>query len=451
MQLKKTTIVLEAEDGRLSGPRVAAQGTGFSGRGYVTDLTRPTDRLELRFNAVSGLYDLAIRFRTPSGEKGFDLSVNGVHVSGMFPKTGDRFQTQSVGKIELRSGENVLILEKGWGYYDVDNLTFTPTAAPRPLKLPPLQLVDPKATNEARALLKRLQSTYGAVTLSGQQELADCNYVRSVTGKVPAVLGGDLIEYSPSRVAHGARPAGTIEKYIAAARAGQILSLAWHWNAPKDLLDKVYQDTRGNEIDARWYKGFYTNATTFDLAKALANPASEDYRLLLRDIDAIAVPLKQATSARVPILWRPLHEAEGGWFWWGARGAEPFKKLWQILYTRLTETHGLHNLLWVYTSGGKADWYPGDTMVDIVGTDAYPGDMKDPLSGIWETLLARHDGKKMLALSEFGGVPDLERMYRYGVRWSYFVTWTGFQSPPRLQPADLKRLYAAQKARHKSP
>jgi len=64
-------------------------------------------------------------------------------------------------------------------------------------------------------------------------------------------------------------------------------------------------DTPGNE----WYRGFYTEATTFDVADAMATPASANYELLVRDIDAIAVQLQRLEDAGVPVLWRPLHEA----------------------------------------------------------------------------------------------------------------------------------------------
>jgi mannan endo-1,4-beta-mannosidase len=231
------------------------------------------------------------------------------------------------------------------------------------------------------------------------------------------------------------------ETTLARLKNGQILTLSWHWNAPKDLIDKTYKDKDGKTVDAQWYKGFYTYATTFDVQRALANPQSEDYRLLLRDIDVIAVELKKYAAANVPILWRPLHEAEGGWFWWGAKGPGPFVQLWKLLYDRLVNRHQLHNLIWVYTTGSKTEWYPGDAYVDVLGVDAYPGDVTDPLSNDWESLLKRYDGKKLLAITEFGGVPDVERMKRFGVRWSYFVSWTGDLGPKKISKEALKRIY----------
>ena len=118
------------------------------------------------------------------------------------------------------------------------------------------------------------------------------------------------------------------------------------------------------------------DATTFNLPAALDNPDGSDYQLLLRDIDAIAVQLQKYEDAGVPVIWRPLHEAaRASWFWWGAHGPENFKELWHVMHDRLTNHHGLHNLIWEFTSigvnGDEDDWYPGDDEVDIVGLDIY--------------------------------------------------------------------------------
>ena len=90
----------------------------------------------------------------------------------------------------------------------------------------------------------------------------------------------------------------------------------------------------------------------------------------MHDIDTIAVQLKKLEAAGVPVLFRPLHEAEGGWFWWGAQGPDSAKKLWRVVYERLTVKHELRNLVWVWNSV-KKEWYPGDDVVDIVSADTY--------------------------------------------------------------------------------
>lgn len=435
-------ILVEPELGWLKGLRVGTERSGFSGKGYLTELDQEGDAAEVRFQGRKGLFQLAVRYCSPGQPKGFDIRVNGVGISGMLPATGQGWETRVVGRLELLAGANSLRIEKGWGWYDLDRVEFRPVPLPRALRRVPSKPCDPKATPQARALLAYLVSQYGERTLTGQVGDADEAYVRRVSGRSSAVRGGDLMDYSPSRLEHGAKPGRHTEAMIARARDGAIVTMLWHWNAPTGLLDREDIAPDGSRRDLRWYRGFYTEATTFDVARAMADPGSEERRLLLRDIDAIAKELKKFDKAGVPVLWRPLHEADGGWFWWGAKGPEPFKRLWRLLHGRLTQTHGLHNLLWVLTVSDPA-WYPGDDVVDIVGVDAYPPTSSDALTGQWDELIARFDGRKPLALTEFGGVPDLDRMHRLGVRWLYFVSWQGDLGPARSGEEAVRRVYTS--------
>jgi mannan endo-1,4-beta-mannosidase len=434
-------IRLEAEKGKLVGTEIENEAAGFSGTGYVTGFDQDGDGIRWRFNTASaGLYNVFIRYATPE-EKGYNLTINGATTSGMFPAATGVFATAAAGKVELRAGANEIFLEKGWGYYGIDYLELVPANTAPPLQKPPATLVDASASPAARALMKLLVQNYGPKTLSGQYS-EDSALVRQWTGKTPAIVGADLIDYSPSRVAFGSKNTPTTEQIIAMQNAGQIVTLSWHWNAPTKLINGSYTDKNGKKVDAPWWRGFNTDATTFNIKTALANPNSNDYKLLLRDIDAIAVQLKKLQAAGVPVLWRPLHEADGAWFWWGAQGPGPFKELWQLLYNRLTVTHRLHNLIWVYTgTPEKLDWYPGDAQVDIFGVDSYPEDRNDTLSGSWEGLLKRFNGRKLLALTEFKGAPNVEKMARYGVKWSYFVSWSGEAGTKNQNQAEVKRTY----------
>jgi mannan endo-1,4-beta-mannosidase len=150
----------------------------------------------------------------------------------------------------------------------------------------------------------------------------------------------------------------------------------------------------------------------------------EGYDLLMSDIDEIAVQLKRLQDADVPILWRPLHEAAGGWFWWGASGAEANIALWKLLYERLTFEHGLNNLIWVW-SGEDADWYPGDDYVDIIGEDVYAAE-RSYASQIQRFLQAVEytTPPKIVVLAENGVLPDPDLMLRDGAMWGFFATWT---------------------------
>lgn len=155
------------------------------------------------------------------------------------------------------------------------------------------------------------------------------------------------------------------------------------------------------------------------------NPSGPDYALILRDIDAIATQLQRLQSAGIPVLWRPLHEAEGTWFWWGAKGASAYKKLYSLLYSRLTDFHQLNNLIWVWNSL-SSDWYPGPDAVDIVSADMYaePGNHSTQ-AAIYAQLRTVSADAKIIALTECGAIPDPHLMAQQGVWWAWWLVWAG--------------------------
>lgn len=276
--------------------------------------------------------------------------------------------------------------------------------------------IDSSATAEAKALLRYIQSQYGWHYLSGQQERTEVQWLKSNIGKTPAIQGSDLMDYSPSRVAYGTTSTA-VEDAIAFDRQGGIVTITWHWNAPNCLYNSAAQP---------WYSGFYTSATCFNIQTALAQGSNgAEYKLLLRDVDAIAAQLKRLRDANVPILFRPLHEPDGAWFWWGAKGAGPYKQLWDLLYDRVTRYHGLHNMLWVCNTE-KSDWYPGNSKCDIATTDVYvnAGDHSVQKSH-WDALYGVTGGQRVLALGEVGVIPDPERQASENVPWAYWMTWNG--------------------------
>jgi mannan endo-1,4-beta-mannosidase len=422
--LAANVYVLEADSAQITG--------GVLKDGYVTNFSGDKAEIRWKFLGKSGIYQARIHVRVGS-EKGYGLEVNGRSSGGIIKPSGD-FTWQDAGLVELKDGENTAAILRGWGYYDTKGIEFVPAVIP---KVRPVsgKLVTPNPTKQAQDVMNRLSRDYGKRTWSGQYEQEDVKHVQAKVGVTPAIFGGDFMDASPSRLERGTKQRPPISELVATAKSGMVLTLSWHWNAPSKLKDTKEQP---------WYKGFYKDATDFDVAAALSNPDSEDYRLLIRDMDVIAGHLKQLQAAGVPVLWRPLHEAEGGWFWWGAKGAEPCKKLWRLMYDRYTRVHGLRNLIWVWNSSSP-DWYPGDDTVDIVAIDRYTEDRSDALTGDWTSLLAQFDGKKMLAVGEFPGAPDVDRMARFGVHWAFFVSWTNDLGARGMKDVDLKRIYSSRR------
>jgi mannan endo-1,4-beta-mannosidase len=441
---QEKVIRLDAEKARRTGVTLATSPPSPNGpsRGsYLTDFRNDGDQAVFEADLPAGFYDMRIRYRSLAGPKAYDVEAGGIEFSGTFEKTSEAFKIHEAGMVELPAGHNSITLKKGWGFFEVDYIELAKTTPPKPPVAPPAQPCDKQADASAQALMAYLTKTYGHFTLSGVYTFEDADHVQEVTGKYPAIMAGDFLGYSPSRVAHGddTSTKGVVEKLIEAARKGSLITMSWHWNAPAGLIDKEVVDERGNKTDLHWYMGFYANATTFNIEQALAKPDSDDYRLLLRDIDAIAVQLKKFSDAGVPVLWRPLHEADARWFWWGAKGPLPTKKLWRLMYERLTQYHHLHNLIWVCNMVDPA-WYPGDDVVDIVSIDT-GGAFSNPLAKPWRDLQQRFAGKKMLAISELGKGPDLQRMHRYGVWWSYVVSWN--HVPRDMTNDELKSVYSA--------
>ncbi|HNW43626.1 MAG TPA: glycosyl hydrolase [Elusimicrobiales bacterium] len=275
------------------------------------------------------------------------------------------------------------------------------------------ELTDPQAGAAAKALYARLRGQYGRKIFSGQTSKYFAE-LTSLAGNTPALRAFDLQNYSPRnpwRADWSPWDDGTVQAAIDWHRGtgGKgIVTVQWHWLSPSGGLPRT--------------NTFYTKETTFDVSKAVV-PGTREYGELLRDIDAIAAQLKRLRDAGVPVLWRPLHEAGGRWFWWGAKGPGPCLKLYDLVYRRLTGYHQLHNLIWVWATP-EPEWYPGNDKVDIVGYDSYPGARDySPQKETFDKLYKLVNGRKLIALTENGPIPDIGQALAADARWSYFMSW----------------------------
>lgn len=409
----------QAESGTLSGTVVSTQVSGYSGSGYVTGFDADGDQVSIGVNVEAGVYNLYIRYASPFGEKSNFVYVNGDNTGSVVFTSASSFIEKKVGKVFLQAGSNTIAIVKDWGYFHVDAIRLEATTR-SPTHNLSSELVTPSPSVRADSLFDLLRRVYGNAIFSGQYGgETEFTHIQTVSGKTPVIRGFDMIDYSPSRTIHGATSTET-EKAIEWNKLRGITTFCWHWNAPTDLI---------NEPGKEWWRGFYTEATTFDVTRAMNDQTSNEYGLILRDIDAIAIQLKRLQDANVPVLWRPLHEAEGRWFWWGTKGPESCKWLWKLLFERLVHYHGLDNLIWVWTSTGSPDalnWYPGDAYVDVIGADIYLAAGSYGTSFItFENIASLYGGGKLITLSENGPMPDPEKLFAERVGWSWFCTWSG--------------------------
>ena len=285
-----------------------------------------------------------------------------------------------------------------------------------------------EATKKVFAILKDL---YGKKIVSGVVANVDWNTkeaenVYGWTGKYPAINVYDFINLHASKDVNseGWLDYSDISSAKNWWKEGGIVGVMWHW-----------QVKANNGTDYTCTPGTAAGETSFDASKVYVEGTSEN-TLAKQQLDQLCGYLKKMQDAGIPVVWRPLHEGSGNveqyaggtaWFWWGAKGADVYKKLWQWMYNYMVKTKGLNNLIWVWTSQtGDKDWYPGDAYVDIIGRDNY-GATAAGLATEYEELKEAYPNK-MITLSECGNsdtaeMAGLSDIWNAGSRWSWFMTW----------------------------
>lgn len=290
----------------------------------------------------------------------------------------------------------------------------------------PGKLITPDPTPNTLRLWDFLKSCRGKKFISGQQylwedEKEDLVYWNS-TGKLPAIRGYDFMGISG--LARGYDQLGRAVDW--ARRTGGILTMCWHWNAPDDMSDFA-------KLSSFYYKTTsYDRKTGFDLLRAVQDGTPEN-DFIIYETDLVADALKMLEHQDIPVLWRPLHEANGDWFWWGNRGGtsqpEPqsvaaYKKLWYTIFDRFMNYHRLRNLIWVWN--GQAPFMAvSPNSYDIAGDDIY--DEKPTHRSQIERYrsLESYTSGKLLTLSECGIIPDPDEMERDGAHWLWWLPWWG--------------------------
>ncbi|MGN0617469.1 MAG: glycosyl hydrolase [Ruminiclostridium sp.] len=275
---------------------------------------------------------------------------------------------------------------------------------------------------ETLALFRWFKENYGKNVIAGQQIFGAKNnedvLYYYLTGDLPAIKGFDFIFKTT--------PGGDSDDWTQLAidwhtKSNGIVAFCWHWNVPVDV------DDESNNAEA-----FYSeDIKNFSLKNAVT-PGTKEYEIVIYDIELIARELKRLEEAGVPVLWRPLHEASGKWFWWGMADKETvenqyYQKLWYMLYDRLENYHKLSNLIWVWNGQNKHTMVHPNTY-DISGIDIYP-DSEDHSAQIKsnENLAKITESGKMLTISECGYIPDSDELKNAAGtnNWLYFMPWNG--------------------------
>lgn len=314
--------------------------------------------------------------------------------------------------------------------------------------------VNRNAQECVRNVLKYLSDISYSKIITGQhtQTMAqeELHHIRAVTGKEPALLGFELLSCSPNInyldtdeecMTEVLENLGTLKRAWEWSQRGGLITFTWHWFSPLGGRSKA----------------FFTKNTDFDAAKAVIDGTPEN-RALISDMDCMAGLLRPFCDKGIPILWRPLHESEGDWFWWGAKGGEVFKKLYRMMYHRFTDLHGLNDLIWVW-NGTKEECYPGDDVVDIISRDMYPAPHEHTANADMYYDLIKITGlPKPVLIGETGTLPDVDEIRDKHIGWAGFMTWSQvfcltedftsseylkkvYESPASVTLEDLPELY----------
>jgi hypothetical protein len=264
------------------------------------------------------------------------------------------------------------------------------------------KLSNPSSSPEAQALYSYLLDIYGKKILSGQMwvpwGMNELNYIQEKTGKQPAIAGVDFI--------HQGSNADEVKHAIDWWKSGGISTIMWHWGAPG--IGEGYENSKERiDIDKCFVEG------------------TKEHTAFWSELKTKADLLEKIRDAHVPILWRPYHELNGNWFWYGKQGPERFKKLWITMYNYFVHERGLNNLIWVlcYTGNPDGSWFPGDEYVDIVGADSYDGGNGPHVTMFTKVQEIIQKNPTLIPFHECGIPPDPDACFDSGTMWSWWMEW----------------------------
>lgn len=413
---------VEAESCQYSDCQIVSDNQ-YSGR-KALQMTDEKARAEFVFDvAERGKYAVCVAGMGLGGEKTVNCVVNG---SSNTLKLNAYGETE-VGVFSLKEGLNSVVITPNWTWFTVDYVCVRRVGERLAFDIS-ANLVDALATPQACNMYAFLLSNFGKKTISGMMtgdmgaangnilQQADVQAVYKVSGKYPALIGFDLMNATGLK-----EKDAWYQEYTRACidlakdtyQRGGIPAFTWHWRDPSRVTDAFYTSELKMKIsDAMDANGDWDKSSVL-------------YRYFVRDIDTVADLFLELQEAGVACVFRPLHEASGGWFWWGRESAKEFCMLYRLVYDEMVRVKGVHNVIWVWNADpGDVEWNPGEEYFDIASTDIYNPDFDySSNSAAFEKLKATTGGRKIIALAENGPIPDMQQEVDDEAVWSWWMPW----------------------------
>ena len=240
-------------------------------------------------------------------------------------------------------------------------------------------MVDKNASTETVALFYNLRNLGKSKTLIGQQDAFNSFYqnsgssdIKKTTGNDPSILGSDFMfitdKDNPNNNWYIQQENKIIQDTKDAYAKGMINTFCWHLREPYN--------------EKSFYSADMTSEQRTDAFKSLlpGGKFNDWYKKKLDKVASVVSNLKDTNGKQIPIIFRPFHEFDGNWFWWGANycTAEEYISVYRFTVNYLRDTKNVHNILFAFspdnsytTPSSYLSRYPGDDYVDILGMDNY--------------------------------------------------------------------------------
>lgn len=338
------------------------------------------------------------------------------------------FKDYSLNGVYLEKGENRLTIQSIAGTAYLDNMTLTNGSTVDNVMYEISSIpVDRNANSKTLEIMAYLKSIYGQKTLTAQYVTPNTNTeieaIYMATGRFPAIRCADLMPYSSYNPEFGIIENNDLALAVDWSNNGGLVSYSWSWFAPTSSSSHYYAERTDFDLRKAVTTTNISILDTATLEEMYGNGELADETFnIITDIDRMAENLLLLQENNVTVLFRPLMEAGNGWYWWG-KDSDSYKWLWQLLFSRLSDYHQLHNLLWVW-NGENYDFYPGDSYVDIISIDNYnhmPGSSNQRFIEAAKYSITT----KAVAMSETAILPNPDLLYRDNAKWLWTAVWRG--------------------------